>query len=179
MRHAAATSSGLRRLGFFASGDGDADPDVDTQDPTSGQTVVINLNHTQFNRHNVAFDGIVLSDPDSIVLEFQRASDDVWEQGASDYRIMELGSSGKTNPVDAANMPAGDYDAGRGPIHGVFYITNAGLAVPTCVQAVEWDNLTELHCCKMNNLNLHKSMRFRIVGSETYVSGSIVTILGE
>jgi len=142
----------------------DAEPDVNVQNPTSGQIVTIDLDHTNRNKIEVTFEGITLSDVDSIAQEFQRASDDVWE--TTGYRIKELGSSNKTNPVDAANLPVGDYDAGRGPIHAVVTITGAGLAEPTKVESMDWDNASEMHDNLMTNTNLHKATRFRMEEKE-------------
>lgn len=156
--------------------DADADADVVTENPTEGQVVELDLDSENKNRHTALFDGLVLSASDSIVLEFRRKLDSVWEQGATSYQYKELQASTKTNPTLAANLPVGDYSAVRGPIDGVFMVTGSGLAVPTQVVSRDWDNSGEIHDCTMTNEDIHDRVRFRIVGAATYVSGTIYLI---
>jgi len=157
----------------------DADPDVDVNNPTSGQTSEFDLKHTTRNKHIVGWESIILSAEDSIVLEFRKVADGLYEQGATAYRIKELGSSDKTNPVDAANLPIGDWSPGRVQIDSVVTITGAGLAEPTKVESMDWDTVSEMHDCIMTNDDKHDRVRFRIIGAATFVSGSFTLISSE
>lgn len=156
----------------------DGEPDVVVNEPTSGQVSEFSLDHTNKNKHVVSWESIVLTLADTIVLEFKRVSDGVWEQGATAYRIKELITSNGTNPVDAANMTAAIH-SGSGSLDAVVTITGAGLAVPTMVESMEWDNGIVMHDCIMNNADLHSDVRFRIIGAATYVSGTFTLVLSE
>lgn len=177
MRFSLALSRGIRRFGFSpgVSGGGDLEPDVLSITP-SGQTAEFALDEGKKHRHLMVMVDITFSGVDSMVLEFRRKSDGLYEQGASAYQIKELITSTGTNPVLAANMPAGDYDAGRGDLFGYFMITAGVLAVPTECVSRDWDNGAEMHDCIMNNEDIHDNVRLRITGSEAFTGGTIYLV---
>jgi hypothetical protein len=169
MRNLVAKSTGLRRLS------GKAGILSDVQNPTSGQVVEFDLRHTNKNKHILVIDGITLNATGAIVLEFRRASDGVWEQGAGAYQFKELRKLSATNPTTAANMPAGDYDGTS--LKGVVVITGAGQAVPTVAISHTWYSDGEFHDLVMTNTDLHDRARLRVLGTEVFVSGAIYLTL--
>jgi len=159
--------------------DGDADPDVVTDGPTTGTTTELDLDHTNKNRHvyiynNLAFDA---ANQAAMVLEFQRASDDVWEQGATAYQYHELDQTVGTNPTTGANVPA--TDGAEAGVFGQWFISDGGLAVPTKFSGRSWVSAStgRLHNGFMTNENLHKAVRLRITtGGRTFASGTVYLI---
>jgi len=152
-------------------------PFVIINEPTSGQITEFDLDQVKYNKGEMSIEAVVLTGTDTIVIELQRDSDDVWEQGATSYRIKRLVASAKTNPVDTSSMTL---DAtGQGPINAVVTISSAGLAVPTMIEFMMWDTSSKVSCCIMTNNDIHKTVRFRVLGAETFVSGTFILVLSE
>ena len=160
-----------------SGGDGDLDPDVVTDGPTTGTTTALDLDHTNKNRHVLIYDNIAFTGGTAaMVLEFQRASDDVWEQGAAAYQYYELDQGATTPTTTGANVPATDGVVNN--IYGHWTINCGGLAVPTRFTGRSWiDNPTgsgRTHGGIMTNEDLHKAVRLRIItGSRSFASGTV------
>ncbi len=181
MRPAAAQAAGRRRFGFGVTGGGgggDQDPDVEECAATSGNTCEFTLDHLNRNRYVLIMHDVttqIASGGDQYVMEFRRASDTTWEQGASSYQWMELGTSFDIDTTLDVNMPL--LNCENTVLNAVFYISGGGLAVPTQVIGRHWrGGSNQMKDCTMRNADLHDKVRIRTEGAKTFVSGTIYLI---